>query len=114
VKISKPADATVDTFEDELLLRLRSDWTVNGRTYPSGALLAAPLDEYLKGQPKFQVLFTPSERKSLAGRSETKHYLLLNELDNVRSRLYVLERKDGQWTRTRSRRRRSARLGSAR
>ena len=100
VKISKPADATVDTFEDDLLLRLRSDWTVNGKTYPSGALLAAPLDDYLKGKRQFQVLFTPSERKSLAGRSDTKHYLLLNELDNVRNRLYVLERKDGQWTRT--------------
>ena len=100
VKIAKPADATAGTFEDQLMLRLRSDWTVDGKTYASGALLAAPLEEYLKGQTRFQMLFTPTERKSLAGTSETKHYLLLNELDNVRSRLYALEHKDGHWTRT--------------
>ncbi len=35
VKIDKPDDATVGTFEDELLLRLRSDWTVGGKTYPA-------------------------------------------------------------------------------
>jgi prolyl oligopeptidase len=100
VKINKPADATAGTFDDQLVLRLRSDWTVSGRTYPSGALLAAPLEEYLKGQMRLEVLFTPTERKSLAGTSETKHYLLLNELDNVRNRLYVLEHKDGAWKRT--------------
>jgi prolyl oligopeptidase len=100
VKLDKPADATVSTFADQLLLRLRSDWTVNGKNYPSGALLAAPLEEYLKGQARLEELFTPTERKSLAGSSETKHYLLLNELDNVRNRLYVLEHKDGSWKRT--------------
>ena len=72
---------------------------MNGETYPSGALLAAPLEEYLKGQTPFQMLFTPTDRKSLAGRSDTKNYLLLNELDNVRNRLYVLQRNGGQWTR---------------
>ncbi len=100
VKIDKPADATVGTFADQLVLRLRSDWTVEGKTYPSGALLAAPLEEYLKGKRQLEALFTPTERKSLAASSETKHYLLLNELDNVRNRLYVLEHKEGQWTRT--------------
>jgi prolyl oligopeptidase len=100
VEINKPADATAGTFDDQLVLRLRSDWTVSGRTYPSGGLLAAPLEEYLKGQTRLEELFTPSERKSLAGSSETKHYLLLNELDNVRNRLYVLEHKDGSWKRT--------------
>ena len=100
VKIEKPADATLSTFADELLLRLRSDWAVNGQTYPSGALLATPLEAHLKHQGRFETLFTPAERKSLAGTSETKRYLLLNELDNVRNRLYVLERKDGHWERT--------------
>jgi prolyl oligopeptidase len=100
VKIKKPADAMVGTFADQLLLRLRSDWTVGGKTYASGALLATPLEAYLQGQASFEELFTPTERKSLAGRGETKHYMLLNELDNVRNRLYVLEDKDGRWTRT--------------
>jgi len=100
VKIEKPDDAIVDTFEDQLLLRLRSDWSVNGQTYPAGALLAAPFDKYLEGKRTFQTLFAPSERTSLAGSSATKHFLLVNELDNVRNRLFVLQRRKGTWTRT--------------
>jgi prolyl oligopeptidase len=100
VKINKPADAMVGTFADQLLLQLRSDWTVEGKTYAAGSLLAAPLEPYLQGKSSFEALFTPTERTSLAGRGETKHYMLLNELDNVRSRLYVLEHKDGRWART--------------
>ena len=100
VKLDKPADAQVSTFEDQLLLRLRSDWTVGGRTYPAGALLTTALKPFLDGKRNFNVLFEPTERKSLAGWSGTKHYLIVNELDNVRNRLYVLQRKGGAWTRT--------------
>jgi prolyl oligopeptidase len=99
VKLDKPADATVGTFEDQLVLRLRSDWTVGDKTYPAGSLLAADFDGYLKGDRKFETLFAPTERKSLAATSETKHYLIVNELENVRNRLYVLQHKDGKWTR---------------
>lgn len=100
VKIDKPADATVDTFEDQLLLRLRSDWKVDGQTYPAGMLLAAGFEKYLKGDRTLEALFTPTERKSLAGTSDTKHYLLINELENVRNHLYVLQPQNGRWTRT--------------
>lgn len=100
VRVPKPDDANVGTFEDQMILRLRSDWTVEGKTYPAGALLAGDFDKCLKGGHNFQVLFTPTERKSLAGSSATKHYLLINELDNVKNRLYRLERKKGEWTRT--------------
>jgi len=46
------------------------------------------------------VLFEPSPRTSLAGTSQTRHSLILNELDNVRGRLCVLGRQNGTWTRT--------------
>ena len=100
VRIPKPDDANVGTFEDQMILRLRSDWTVDGKTYPAGALLAGDFNECLKGGHKFQILFNPTERKSLAASSPTKHYLLINELDDVKNRLYQLERKNGEWTRT--------------
>jgi hypothetical protein len=41
VKIDKPEDAQVGTFEDQLLLTLRSDWTLDGQTYQAGALLVS-------------------------------------------------------------------------
>jgi prolyl oligopeptidase len=90
----------VSTFEDQLLLRLRSDWKVNGSTYPAGSLLAADFKAYLQGERQFKTLFQPTARKSLAGTSPTRNYLVVNELDNVKNRLYALQHKNGQWTRT--------------
>src|SRR5262249_46761165 len=40
-----------------------------------------------------------TERKSLAGRAVFRGRVVLNELDNVKNRLYVLTRKDGGWDR---------------
>ncbi len=68
-------------------------------TYPAGALIAADFEAFLKGKAKFDVLFEPSERKSLEEFEPTRHHVLLNELDNVRNRLCVLTRKDGKWKR---------------
>jgi prolyl oligopeptidase len=99
VKIEKPDDAIVQTFKDQILLRLRSDWTVNGKKYPAGALLATGFDDYLKGKRNFEVLFNPTERKSLSGTSATKNYLIVNELDNVRNRLFMLKFEKGSWSR---------------
>lgn len=99
VRIDKPDDATVGTFADQLLVRLRTDWTVNGKTFPAGSLLAANFDGCVKGERSFEPLFTPSARKSLEATSATRHYLILNELDNVRSHLYALQHQNGRWTR---------------
>ena len=99
-KIDKPADARVETFANQILLRLRSDWTVGGKTYLAGSLLAADFVSYLRGERKFAVLFEPSECKALASMSATKSYLILNELDNVRSKAYALRRENRQWTRS--------------
>ena len=55
----------------------------------------------MKGTRKFDVLFEPTERKSLEafGTSATRNHLLLNDLDNVRSRVTVLTHQDGRWLR---------------
>jgi prolyl oligopeptidase len=99
-RIDKPADAEIYTFRDQLLLRLRSDWTVAGKTYAGGALLAADFDDFLKGGRKLTALFEPTERKSLEDVSATKNYLILTELENVRSRPYLLRLSRGEWKRT--------------
>jgi len=99
VRIEKPDDATVNTYRDNLLLRLRSDWTVNNKTYRSGSLLSANFNDWLGGDRRLSVVFEPTDRTSLSSISDTKNYLLLTELDNVRSRPWLLQFADGQWTR---------------
>jgi prolyl oligopeptidase len=99
IKIEKPDDAQAFADRDLLFIELRTPWNVAGKTWPAGALLAIDLEAFLKGDRAFDMLFEPTPRKSLAGFSPARHHMLLNELDNVRNRLYVLTRKDGRWSR---------------
>jgi prolyl oligopeptidase len=99
VKIEKPDSANANVHRDLLLLELRDDWTVGGRTYPAGALIAADFERFMAGERRFDLLFEPSERRSLSAYSPTLRYILVNELDNVKNRVYVLGRQDGRWTR---------------
>ncbi len=47
------------------------------------------------------MLFEPTERKSLASVSTTLHHVILNELDNVRSRVFILTKQQDDWKRER-------------
>ncbi len=87
VPIDKPADATLHFWRDRLLLELRSDWSVAGRTFVRGSLLAADAQAYLAGRRELQAVFEPTATRSLAGYAATRHALVLNVLDNVASRL---------------------------
>lgn len=100
VKLDLPADANVQgMFADHLLFSLRSDWSVGGVTYTAGSLLAAPLDDFLRGSRGFEVLFKPDARTSLGQVTSTRDRLLMTTLDNVRGRLASFTLKDGAWTR---------------
>ncbi len=98
VKLDIPEDASLQGFfKDQLLIALRSDWTVGNTTYPQDALLAIDLDAFLAGDRAFELLFEPSERVSLGGVTHTLDYLLMTTLDNVRGRLYRLTLGDEGW-----------------
>jgi prolyl oligopeptidase len=100
VRIDKPDDAQVSTFAENVLIRPRTDWNVNNKTYKAGSLLAENFDAYLDGRRDLDVLFEPSDRVSLQSMSDTKNFLILNTLDNVRSRPWTLEHADGKWKRS--------------
>src|SRR5712671_445263 len=55
-KLYLPRDALLSSFHDQILLTLRSSWSVQSRTFPSGALLAMPWDRFLYGWRNFDVL----------------------------------------------------------
>jgi prolyl oligopeptidase len=100
VRLDVPADAEVGSFRDQLTVTLRTDWTVGGRTYSAGALLAIPWDTFLAGGRAFAVLFQPRPRVALAETTYTRHFMIVNEMDNVRNHLFVVAPKeDGTWSR---------------
>jgi prolyl oligopeptidase len=97
-KIDVPNSVNKTVFRDQLLLELREPWEVGGQRYEAGSLLVANFDDFLSGQRKLQVLFTPTERTSLAGFSPTKDTILLNVLDDVKNRIFVLEPDGQSWS----------------
>ncbi|WP_425503836.1 prolyl oligopeptidase family serine peptidase [Actomonas aquatica] len=97
VEINKPDDVSMGVFGDWLTFQPREDWTVDGETFLAGSLLTAKVDAFLAGDRDLKVVFAPAERTSLDGVSATKNYLLLNVLDNVRSRPYAAKFVGEAW-----------------
>lgn len=89
-RLDVPESADVGVRREWLMVELRDDWEVGGTTYPAGALLATPFDDFLAGGRAFDVLFAPTPTTSLAGATWTRHHLVLNVLDDVKNRLHVL------------------------
>ncbi len=103
VKLDIPEDADIRVFfHGRLLFSLRSDWTPSsgGKTYHEGSLLSAAVDDLLRGVRKFDVLFEPGERTSLATVDRTKDRVLLRTLDNVKSRITALSLDGDAWKKT--------------
>ena len=98
-KVPKPDDATAFTVRDQLVINLRSDWKVNGKTYPQGALLATDFKAFMQGKQEFEVLFAPTATTSLDNVSATKSAILLTTLDKVKNRLTELRHVNGKWQR---------------
>jgi prolyl oligopeptidase len=101
IHLDVPADAAMaDPHREWLLVQLRNAWTVGGNTYPSGALIAIKFDDFMAGKRQFTTLFAPDQHTALSNYAWTQHHLILDIMDDVKSRLDVLTPKaDGTWAR---------------
>jgi len=93
LKVPKQDDASLSIFQDQALIELRSDWTINdGTVFPSGALISAPLAQFLEQGPalagkEFSVMFRPTPTTSLYSVTHTLNFLAVTTLDNVKTRV---------------------------
>ncbi len=102
MKVDVPSDANTDVHRQWLLVQTKSPWNVGGKTWPAGALLATHFDDFMAGKRDFVALFTPDRHTALSSYSWTQHHLILDVLDDVKSRLDVLTPPvsgDGEWKR---------------
>ena len=98
VKLDIPEDAQMrGIFKERMLVSLRNDWQVGDTTYPRDALLAIGLDDFLRGERDFDILFKPQERVSLDQVGSTRNHLIYTTLDNVHSRMYRLTPTEDGW-----------------
>jgi prolyl oligopeptidase len=84
-------------FKNQMLLQLKTAWKVGGTTYPQGALIGIDYDTFLRGGRNFAVIVKPDDRSSIVSVTNTKNFLLVDRLTNVRSELYKYYVKDGAW-----------------
>ena len=97
-RLKLPDDALVSgVLDGQLLVRLKSDWTVGERTYPQGALVAGPVEELLGDAPRMDVVFRPGARSSIESVATTKNTVLVDVLDNVVGRLLRVTRGAEGW-----------------
>jgi prolyl oligopeptidase len=102
-ELDVPSDASVSTFGECLLIHLKTSWKILDNNYPVGSLLTAQIEEFIsKGKEGVTItaLFTPNEkdRISLESYSITLNFLVLEILENVKSRLSILKFSDDGWS----------------
>ncbi len=99
VTLDIPDDCNINgVLKDQLVIQLKSDWTVNGTTYKNGALLSLDFTQFLKGKKEIQTILEPDEFSSISEISTTKNQLLVNMLTNVTSQLYIYSFANGKWS----------------
>ncbi len=96
-KIDVPNSVRKQVHREWLLLRPREDWTVDGRTYRGGSLLATRFDDFMRGQRRIDVLFEPTPSRSLVDVDGVRGRLFVNTLDDVKSRISVLMSTPQGW-----------------
>ena len=97
VKIDVPDSAEKDVHRDWLIVVLRDPWAVGETTYPAGALLVTNFGGFMEGRRDLDILFTPDERSSLAAYTWTRNHLLLNVLQDVKNRVFVVTPSESGW-----------------
>ena len=95
--VDVPLDANIETLHGQLFVQIKKDWSVGGRAFKAGSLLAASLDRYLEGARDLEVVFEPGEGVALESFAATRGSLVLDVLDNVKSRIVEARLVAGRW-----------------
>jgi prolyl oligopeptidase len=97
ILLKTPADASVTMANQWLLVNLRTDWKPAQITYKGGSLIGMNLDKFLAGERDFVVIYEPAERVALRDFIITRDAIVLDILDNVKSRVVEVRRSQGKW-----------------
>ncbi len=101
VRLDIPEDADISIVANQLVLSLKSDWSIGKNSYKTGSLISIDYDAFMKGSRNFSVIVEPDPRSSISSVSTTANLLLVNKLTNVRSELYEYRLQSGTWNGTR-------------
>ena len=103
-RVAIPAKSELsDMVAGRVIIHNREDWTVAGKSFPAGSVLAVDLAA-LKADPahlKPTLVYAPTPRQALQSVSASKGVLLVDILDNVRGRTLLYKpAAGGGWTKS--------------
>ena len=96
-RIQVPKDARIAPDKGWLLVSLKTAWKPANVEFKAGSLVAVNLDKFMAGGREFEVIFEPSARVALSDYIVTRDMIVLDVLDNVKSRVVEVRRRDGKW-----------------
>lgn len=98
IKLDIPEDADInDILNKQVIIHLKSQWKVGGKTYPQGALISVDYNELLNRKHDIKLITAPTAKSSITSASATKNMLIVNMLNNVKSELYTYKFENGNW-----------------
>lgn len=98
-KLDLPTGIWMQAHGDWFAMKLRKDWSVEGRTYATDTVLGISLSAFLAGSRDFAVLFEPGPRCALQGFFWAAGKLVLSILDELRPRFEVVTPSTAGWRR---------------
>jgi hypothetical protein len=93
-----PLDAHPALLQDQLIVYLRSDWELGGRTLPGGSLVSTPFEDYQAGERDFTEIIVPGSRETVRSRQLSRGYLLVQMPNNVQGELRRYQYQNGEWS----------------
>lgn len=103
LKLDLPTSIWLEAHQDWFAVKLRTAWTVGGRTYAPDMVLGMSLSAFLAGDRSFTVVFEPGPRRALQGFSWAADRLVLSILDELRPVFEVCTPSANGWARDRLR-----------
>lgn len=101
-KIDIPDDASFHgLMNGQMIVELKSDWQPADTNFVQGTLMSIDFDTFMDGDRDFRIIYVPTERSAIprGGVAWTRDYLILNQLEDVTSKLSRYELVDGEWLR---------------
>lgn len=98
-KVNLQKDANfVGLYQNQLLVSLQSDWTINNKTYKQGSLVSVDLDKNLSGTFDVEVIYEPNAKSTFVSAMLSKDFVVVNTLENVQSKIINFKRVNGKWS----------------
>ncbi len=91
-----PEDAIFQgLFKKQLLISLRTDWSLNGKLFSAGTLLSIPMKNLKQLEP--EVLLAPDSHSSIQYVTRTANQLFIHVLENVNGKIFQAQKINSGW-----------------